>query len=66
MVCRVHLIAAARPNFMKIAPLYHALADISVDTSRRPMTTIAAELADRLRQGDPAPTGSRQQEESSS
>ena len=23
---RVHLIAAARPNFMKIAPLYHALA----------------------------------------
>ena len=22
----VHLIAAARPNFMKIAPLYHALA----------------------------------------
>jgi UDP-N-acetylglucosamine 2-epimerase (non-hydrolysing) len=24
--CVVHLIAAARPNFMKIAPLYHALA----------------------------------------
>ena len=23
---KVHLIAAARPNFMKIAPLYHALA----------------------------------------
>lgn len=23
--CNVHLIAAARPNFMKIAPLYHAL-----------------------------------------
>jgi UDP-N-acetylglucosamine 2-epimerase len=22
---KVHLIAAARPNFMKIAPLYHAL-----------------------------------------
>ena len=22
----IHLIAAARPNFMKIAPLYHALA----------------------------------------
>ena len=22
---RVHLIAAARPNFMKVAPLYHAL-----------------------------------------
>lgn len=26
MTCRVHLIAAARPNFMKIAPLFHALA----------------------------------------
>jgi UDP-N-acetylglucosamine 2-epimerase (non-hydrolysing) len=26
VACRVHLIAAARPNFMKIAPLYHALA----------------------------------------
>jgi UDP-N-acetylglucosamine 2-epimerase (non-hydrolysing) len=26
VVCNVHLIAAARPNFMKIAPLYHALA----------------------------------------
>lgn len=26
MSCDVHLIAAARPNFMKIAPLYHALA----------------------------------------
>ncbi len=25
-VCQIHLIAAARPNFMKIAPLYHALA----------------------------------------
>ena len=24
-VC-VHIIAAARPNFMKVAPLYHALA----------------------------------------
>jgi len=23
--CRIHLIAAARPNFMKVAPLYHAL-----------------------------------------
>lgn len=23
--CRVHLIAAARPNFMKVAPLWHAL-----------------------------------------
>ncbi len=27
MTCKVHLIAAARPNFMKIAPLYHALQD---------------------------------------
>ncbi|AMN46950.1 UDP-N-acetylglucosamine 2-epimerase [Steroidobacter denitrificans] len=27
MNCRVHLIAAARPNFMKIAPLYHVLAE---------------------------------------
>jgi UDP-N-acetylglucosamine 2-epimerase (non-hydrolysing) len=27
MTAKVHLIAAARPNFMKIAPLYHALAD---------------------------------------
>jgi UDP-N-acetylglucosamine 2-epimerase (non-hydrolysing) len=26
MSCRIHLIAAARPNFMKVAPLYHALA----------------------------------------
>ena len=26
MSARVHLIAAARPNFMKVAPLYHALA----------------------------------------
>jgi UDP-N-acetylglucosamine 2-epimerase (non-hydrolysing) len=25
MLIRIHLIAAARPNFMKIAPLYHAL-----------------------------------------
>ena len=26
MTLKVHLIAAARPNFMKVAPLYHALA----------------------------------------
>ena len=26
MTQRVHLIAAARPNFMKVAPLWHALA----------------------------------------
>lgn len=26
MSCQIHLIAAARPNFMKVAPLYHALA----------------------------------------
>ncbi len=25
MTIKVHLIAAARPNFMKIAPLYHDL-----------------------------------------
>ena len=25
MASSVHLIAAARPNFMKVAPLYHAL-----------------------------------------
>jgi len=25
MIYTIHLIAAARPNFMKIAPLYHAL-----------------------------------------
>jgi UDP-N-acetylglucosamine 2-epimerase (non-hydrolysing) len=25
----IHLIAAARPNFMKVAPLYHALASAS-------------------------------------
>ena len=25
MIIKIHLIAAARPNFMKIAPLYHAL-----------------------------------------
>ena len=30
------------------APLYAELADITVDTSRRPMTTIASELAERL------------------
>jgi len=27
MSCEIHLIAAARPNFMKVAPLYHALAE---------------------------------------
>src|SRR3954469_8298176 len=26
MAQRIHLIAAARPNFMKVAPLWHALA----------------------------------------
>ena len=26
---KIHLIAAARPNFMKIAPLYHALCNLS-------------------------------------
>jgi UDP-N-acetylglucosamine 2-epimerase (non-hydrolysing) len=29
MTKRIHLIAAARPNFMKVAPLYHALAAAS-------------------------------------
>ena len=24
----IHLIAAARPNFMKVAPLYHALKNL--------------------------------------
>lgn len=28
-VVKIHLIAAARPNFMKVAPLYHALAEQS-------------------------------------
>ncbi|MFD1720949.1 shikimate kinase [Amnibacterium endophyticum] len=32
------------------APVYAALADVVVDTSRRPMTRIAAELAEALRQ----------------
>ncbi len=34
MTCKVHLIAAARPNFMKIAPLYHALAAESWCTAK--------------------------------
>lgn len=29
-------------------PIYRSLADVTVDTSRRPMTTIAAELAEHL------------------
>jgi shikimate kinase len=31
------------------APLYAALADVTVDTSTRPITTLAEELAERLR-----------------
>jgi shikimate kinase len=31
-------------------PIYRGLADVTVDTSRRPMTTIAAELAERLQE----------------
>jgi shikimate kinase len=31
------------------APLYAALADVTEDTSRRPITALAAELAERLR-----------------
>jgi shikimate kinase len=34
-------------------PLYLALADLTVDTSRRPMTTIAAELAEQLEEVTP-------------
>lgn len=40
-------------------PIYRALADVTVDTSRRPMTRIAAELAAQLEQ---APDGAPQQE----
>jgi shikimate kinase len=32
-------------------PVYRSLADVTVDTSRRPMTTIAAELAAQLQEG---------------
>lgn len=31
-------------------PVYRALADVTLDTSRRPMTTIAAELAEQLQE----------------
>ncbi|MBW4041432.1 MAG: shikimate kinase [Acidobacteria bacterium] len=41
-------------------PVYRALADVTVDTSRRPMTTIAAELAAHLQDA-----GAHQQEEPS-
>ena len=44
-------------------PLYRALADVTVDTSRRPMTKIAAELAEQL-QGAAAQAAGQQQEES--
>ena len=44
-------------------PVYRALADVTVDTSRRPMTRIAAELAEQL-QDPAAQPGVRQQEES--
>ncbi|GAA4743591.1 shikimate kinase [Amnibacterium soli] len=50
-------IAAAREA------VYAALADVTVDTSRRPMTKIAAELAELLQGGDAQP-GTDQQEES--
>jgi shikimate kinase len=46
-------------------PLYRALANVTIDTSRRPMTRIAAELAEQLRTPH-TPSGARQQEESSS
>jgi shikimate kinase len=44
-------------------PIYRSLADVTVDTSRRPMTTIAAELAEQLQ--TQTPSGARQQEDSS-
>jgi shikimate kinase len=44
-------------------PLYRELADVTVDTSRRPMTRIAAELAEQLQDAAAQP-GARQQEES--
>jgi UDP-N-acetylglucosamine 2-epimerase (non-hydrolysing) len=34
MTCKIHLIAAARPNFMKVAPLYHALSAASWCSTR--------------------------------
>ena len=46
MPCKIHLIAAARPNFMKVAPLYHALAAQSWCTSA------ALELRIVLRNGE--------------
>jgi shikimate kinase len=46
-------------------PVYRALADVTVDTSRRPMTRIAAELAERLQDDAPAPPTALHQEESS-
>ena len=49
-------IASWRRIAAERAPLYAALADVVVDTSRRPMTRIAAELADavRAREAEPA------------
>ncbi len=48
-------IASWRRIAAERAPLYAGLADVTVDTSRRPMTRIATELADRLRAVEVAP-----------
>ena len=53
----VHLIAAARPNFMKVAPLYHALAQGMVHTAHRAhRTALRREYVGRLLPR-PAPAG---------
>lgn len=48
------LLTAGIASWRRIAaerdPIYRALADVTVDTSRRPMTTIAAELAAQLQE----------------
>jgi shikimate kinase len=43
-------IASWRRIAAERAPIYAELADVVVDTSRRPMTTIAAELAEQLQE----------------
>ena len=55
--CTVVLLTAGIASWRRIAaerdPIYRELADVTVDTSRRPMTTIAAELAERLQEEAP-------------
>ncbi|WP_375388893.1 shikimate kinase [uncultured Amnibacterium sp.] len=46
-------IASWRRIAAERAPIYAGLADVTVDTSRRPMTTIAAELAAQLQEVAP-------------